>query len=297
MNTARVEACPTGIEGRHREQYDALGYVAFEGLLSCEEVEEARQALSRVVRSMMEGLRLGTGHIEEALPNATKNYAGPRVERADSECVLHFEAGVDPLTLADAKAETAFRKVHNYQDEDPVFQRLVSLPKVRGFLSELMGEEMVLKDVMALSKPPFIGSEKPWHQDNAYFNWLPLRSLGTVWIALDDATVDNGCMHVLPGQHERGPLRHHHTIDCEIVPDRLDVSEAVPIELSAGGALFFSALLPHQTPANASPARRRALQFQYRGARAHQVSLQEYGRVFAEADGTPASCALAHENG
>ena len=49
MNTARVEACPTGIEGRHREQYDALGYVAFEGLLSCEEVEEARQALSRVV--------------------------------------------------------------------------------------------------------------------------------------------------------------------------------------------------------------------------------------------------------
>ncbi|MGB1719566.1 MAG: phytanoyl-CoA dioxygenase family protein, partial [Candidatus Latescibacterota bacterium] len=107
----------------------------------------------------------------------------------------------------------------------------------------------------------------------------------------------NGCMHVLPGQHERGPLRHHHTIDCEIVPDRLDVSEAVPIELSAGGALFFSALLPHQTPANASPARRRALQFQYRGTRAHQVSSQEYGRVFAEADGTPASCALAHENG
>ena len=91
MNTARVEACPTGIEGRHRRQCDALGYVAFEGLLSCEEVEEARQALSRVVRSMMEGLRLGTGHIEEALPNATKNYAGPRVRTAqtvNASCTL-----------------------------------------------------------------------------------------------------------------------------------------------------------------------------------------------------------------
>ena len=297
MSEIRVEACPTEIDKRHKEQYDTLGYVAFEGLLNGAEVDAARRALSSVVRSMMEGVRMGKGLIKEAPPNATKNYAGPRVERAQGECVLHFESGVDPLALAETHVETSFRKVHNYQDEDPVFQALVVLPKVRGFLSELMEQEVILKDVMALSKPPFIGSEKPWHQDNAYFNWLPLTALGTVWIALDDATVENGCMHVLPGQHKRGPLRHHHTIDCEILPDRLDASEAVPIELKAGGVIFFSALLPHQTPANSSSARRRALQFQYRGTTAYQVSPQEFGRVFAEADGTPASCALAHENG
>ena len=297
MSEIQVEACPTEIGECHKEQYDTLGYVAFEGLLNRAEVDAVRQALSRVVRSMMENVRRGEGLIKEAPPNATKNYAGPRVERAQGEYVLHFEAGVDPLALAETHVETAFRKVHNYQDEDPVFQRLVALPRVRGFLSDLMEQEMVLKNVMALSEPPFIGSEKPWHQDNAYFNWLPLTALGTVWIALDDATVENGCMHVLPEQHRRGPLRHQHIIDCEIVPDRLDVSEAMSIELKAGGALFFSALLPHQTPANASSVRRRALQFQYRGATAYQVSPQEFGRVFAEADGSPASCALAHENG
>lgn len=297
MSEARVEACPRGIEERHKEQYKRLGYVAFEDVLDGDEVEAARQALSRVVQSMIEGVRQGAHQIKEAPLGSTKNYAGTRVVRAQSECVLHFEAGINPLELDAEHAETSFRKVHNYQDEDPVFQRLVNRPQIRGFLSELVGEDMLLKDVMALSKPPFIGSEKPWHQDNAYFNWLPLTGLGTVWIALDDATVDNGCMHVLPGAHVRGPLRHHHTIDCEIMPDRLDVSKAVPIELQAGGALFFSALLPHQTPANASPARRRALQFQYRGAAAYQVSPQEFGKVFAEADGTPASCALAHENG
>jgi len=211
--------------------------------------------------------------------------------------VLHFEAGVDPTLLSEQEAELAFRKLHNYHAEDAFFKALVDHPRLCGFLGELVGQEMLLKDVMALSKPPLIGSEKPWHQDNAYFNWLPLDLIGTVWIALDDATVENGCMHLLPGEHRRGPLRHYHTIDCEILPDRLQVGEAVPIELKAGGALYFSALLPHQTPPNKTTNRRRALQFQYRGVEAYQVSAEEFGRVFAEADGRPASCALAHENG
>ncbi len=297
MSEARVEICPDELEAHHIEQYDALGYVAFEHVLSAQQVDEARGALARVVHAMMAGVERGTSRVEPAPPGATRNYAGPRVVDASSPCALHFEADVDPLQLDAERAEYAFRKVHNYHEEDPVFQRLVDLPRIRGFLSQLVGQEMLLKDVMALSKPPHIGSEKPWHQDNAYFNWLPLEALGTVWIALDDATIDNGCMHLLPGQHRRGPLRHHHTIDCEIVADRLDASQAIPIELKAGGALFFSALLPHQTPANVSPERRRALQFQYRGIHAYQVSPQEFGKVFAEADGTPASCALAHENG
>ena len=169
--------------------------------------------------------------------------------------------------------------------------------RVKGFLERLIGQEVILKNSMALAKPPFIGSEKPWHQDNAYFDYLPLELLGTVWIAVDDATLENGCMHVLPGQHRRGPLRHYHSTDCEIVPDRIDPALAVPVPLAAGGIMFFSAMLPHQTPPNLSCARRRALQFQFRGVGTHKVSKEEYGKVFAEPDGTPATCALAHENG
>ena len=104
-------------------------------------------------------------------------------------------------------------------------------------------------------------------------------------------------MHVLPGGHKLGALRHHHTIDCEIFPDRIDRSQALPVPLKAGGAMFFSAMLPHQTPPNSTAERRRALQFQYRGVSTEAVSREAFGRVFAEADGTPASCALAHENG
>ena len=67
----------------------------------------------------------------------------------------------------------------------------------------------------------------------------------------------------------------------------------VAVELPAGGAMFFAGMLPHQTPPNASPRRRRALQFHYRSAASRIVSRAEYDHVYAEPDGTPASCAAA----
>ena len=146
---------------------------------------------------------------------------------------------------------------------------------------------------MALVKPALIGSEKPWHQDNAYFKYAPLDKVVGFWMALDDAAKDNGCMHVLPGWHRRGGLKHYHTDDCRIMPDRLEEQAAVPVELKAGGAMFFSGMMPHQTPPNRSSKSRRALQFHYRGVSTQVVDQAEYDRLFAEADGTPASCAAA----
>ena len=294
---AVIEPCPQQLSPSHREQYQELGYVALEGVLHEDEVAAARDALSQVTRGLMRAARQGDAEVHPPPPGATQNYAGLRVVRTGTSCAIHFEAGVDPLSLPVESVEQNFRKLHAFHAEHEVFVSMVEHRRIKGFLADLIGQELILKDEMALCKPPYIGSEKPWHQDNAYFNHLPLELVGTAWIALDDATVENGCMHVLPGQHRRGPLRHHHTIDCEILADRLDPALAVPVPLQAGGVLYFSAMLPHQTPPNHSPALRRALQFQYRGVDTRPVSKEEYGQVFAEADGRPASCALAHETG
>jgi phytanoyl-CoA hydroxylase len=293
----RVPDCPDDISEAHAKQYQKLGFVAFEGVLNNDEVEEANRALSQITRNLLNEAKSGKADLREASPKATLNYAGVRVQRQNTPFSIHFEAGVDPLSLSPDEAELKYRKLHGYHQEHPAFSALTEHSRIKGFLEGLIGQEMVLKGEMALAKPPMIGSEKPWHQDNAYFNWLPLHLVGTAWIALDDATIENGCMFVLPGGHKLGALKHHHTIDCEILPDRFDRSQAVPIELKAGGALFFSAMLPHQTPPNRTSTRRRALQFQYRGIDAVQVSKEEFGKVFAEADGTPASCALAYEDG
>lgn len=288
--------CPDALSDDHIAQFHEFGYLAFEEVLAPDEVAAACAALSEITIGLLERAREGGADIKEN-PNATRNYAGRQVVDPDTGFGIHFEAGIDPLALPAEEAELKFRKLHGYHREHQTFVDLTRHPRVAGFISQLIGEEAILKAEMALSKPPFIGSEKPWHQDNAYFNWLPLEKVATAWLALDDATVENGCMHVLPGGHKLGALRHHHTIDCEIFPDRIDRSQALPVPLKAGGAMFFSAMLPHQTPPNSTAERRRALQFQYRGVSTEAVSREEFGRVFAEADGTPASCALAHENG
>jgi phytanoyl-CoA hydroxylase len=287
-----IAECPDTLDATLIEQYHRDGYLAFENVLSAEEVEAAKTGLSEIHEGLFEDALNGRAHVREANANATKNYSGMHIRHPENGFSIHYEPGLNPLDLSVDEAEGKFRKVHGYENQHPVFQALVEHPRTKGFIEAALGLKVFLKGTMALSKPPFIGSEKPWHQDNAYFNWLPLEALATAWIALDDTTVENGCMYVLPGMHVKGAFRHVHTIDCQIVPGRLDYSDAIPIEMKAGGAMVFSSMLPHQTPPNRTASRRRALQFQYRGENTRAVSKEEFGEAFVEADGTPASCAL-----
>ncbi len=274
-------------------QFREEGYLAFEEVLTPEEVRAARDALTELTLGLIEAARQGKAEVVPSSPNSTQNYSGARIQKPGSPFFVHFEPGVDPLALDPAEAELKIRKLHGYHQEHPLFETLVQHPRVKGVVQTLLGEEAILFGEMALSKPPFIGSEKPWHQDNAYFVYAPLTSVVTAWVALDDATVENGCMYTLPGGHRVGALKHVHGIDCQIAAGRLDLSQSVPVELRAGGAMFFSGMLPHQTPPNRGPLRRRALQFQYRGVHTRALTKEEYSRVFVEADGTPASCAIA----
>jgi phytanoyl-CoA hydroxylase len=262
-------------------------------MISPREVEQSPDAFQSLVRESIEGLKSGSYLLKQADPGANLNFSGPRLEKAGSPFFVHFEPNVDPLTLNPDKAEFKVRKLHAYHQEHPAFQSLVKHPGIQGFVSQLVGHKVLLFGDMALAKPPFIGSAKPWHQDDAYFDYLPLDSIVTAWITLDDSTEENGCMYVMPGEHKRGALKHFHGTDCEIERDRLDLDRAVPVELKAGGAIFFSGLLPHETPPNRSKKTRRALQFQFRGENTRKVSAEDYAEVFVEADGTPASCAAA----
>ncbi len=290
---SKVSVCPEKLSESHFAQFREEGYLAFENVLTPGEVEAAKAALTELTDGLLRALRRGEAEVVQANPNATRNYSGPHIRRPGSRFLIHFEPGVDPLALDLAEAELKLRKLHGYHQEHPFFEALVRHPRVKGLVEALLGNEAILFGEMALSKPPFIGSEKPWHQDNAYFIYVPLTSIVTTWIALDDATVENGCMYTIPGGHRIGALKHVHDIDCQIAEGRLDTSGAVPVELKAGGAMFFSGMLPHQTPPNRSPLRRRALQFQFRGADTRALTREEYSRVFIEADGTPASCAVA----
>ena len=282
--TSRLAVCPTSLSARELEQFHQNGYLTFGDVLSPEEVATARTTMSELIQRSVRSEEFSFTSVRRA---TAKN----------SRCFVEFEAsqqGLNLRQLPDAELEMKVRKLMWYCEASPWYARLAtSHLRIRGIIESILGEKPILFQDMALIKPPFIGTEKPWHQDNAYFAVTPLESVVGVWLALDPATASNGCMHVLPGEHKLGPRRHHHTFDCEIMPGRINPAQAVPVELPPGGAMFFAGMLPHQTPANSSPDRRRALQFHYRSAASRLVSNEEYNRLYAEADGTPASCEAA----
>ncbi|MGI8415361.1 MAG: phytanoyl-CoA dioxygenase family protein [Nakamurella sp.] len=132
-------------------------------------------------------------------------------------------------------------------------------------------------DVKAMQSMIFMKSEgKPgqaWHQDE-FFIPTRDRSLTAAWIALDDATVENGCLWVLPGSHRAGviyPDREHDDPDYDCSVELFDFPysdvDAVPVELAAGSAVIFNGYLLHKSmPNTAKDGFRRALTSHYMSA-------------------------------
>jgi ectoine hydroxylase-related dioxygenase (phytanoyl-CoA dioxygenase family) len=265
--------------------------LAFENALSPDEVAEACRGLTDIVRSYA-----FNDEVAEYRPGTSgkSNYGGASFRSRTSPCFVLLEPGYEPNPDNLDELELMVRKTAYFQDEAAIFNKLyTSHSKIMGIVKSILGQAVELYQTMALVKAAGGGVEKPWHQDNAYFSVEDMDQVLGIWIALDDATVSNGCMHMLATGHRLGPLRHHHTFDCEIVPGRIDPASSIPIELKAGGILIFHSNLPHQTPANTSHERRRALQYHFRSSSNAIISKEAYFNVFKESDGTPASCSAA----
>ncbi|WP_222598392.1 phytanoyl-CoA dioxygenase family protein [Lentzea tibetensis] len=143
--------------------------------------------------------------------------------------------------------------VHFPHKISKVLHDVAVLPKIADALTGVIGP-----DVKMMQSMLFIKAEgKPgqaWHQDETH---IPTRdrSLTAVWIALDDATVENGCLWVLPGSHRRGylyPDREQHDVrfDCTKEAHGFTDDNAIPVELPAGSALVFDGHLLHRSLPN-----------------------------------------------
>ncbi len=145
-------------------------------------------------------------------------------------------------------------------------------PSVVRVLTKVVGP-----DVKAMQSMLFVkAAGKPgqaWHQDE---DFIPTRdrSLIGVWIALDDATIINGCLWVIPGSHRPGilwPMEWHgdRRFDCANESQRFPFSDAdeVPVEVKAGSVVFFNGYTLHRSLPNRSPnGYRRALVNHYMSA-------------------------------
>jgi len=174
---------------------------------------------------------------------------------------------------ADTSDEDALRQIlciHQPHYVSPVIERYVAHERIAGGLSQLTGAHLAhwdgsvkcMQSMLFVKPPGFQG--QAWHQDEVY---IPTRdrSLIGAWIAMDDATVENGCLWVVPGSHRHGymyPQREHENPDeFDFAPEShgFDESEEIPVEVKAGAVVFFNGYLLHRSRKNRSNIYRRAL--------------------------------------
>lgn len=144
---------------------------------------------------------------------------------------------------------------------DESARRFAAHPVFAELCHDLIGPNARLYHDQAVYKKPEKPRRFPWHQDNGYTFVEPQQYL-TCWVALTDATLDNGCPHVVPGLHRTGTLLHHYNdpLGWEIFAEHPD---AVAAPVGKGGIVVFSSLTPHLTGPNTTDAVRKAYILQY----------------------------------
>ena len=172
------------------------------------------------------------------------------------------EALDDQGRLAVEKARSINKVGHALHDLDPVFDAFSRQPALAALARDLGLEQPLLLQSMYIFKQPRIGGEVTCHQDSAFLHTEPLSCIG-LWFALEDATLENGCLLAEPGGHRR-PLGCRFRRDGystrmeELDPTPLPTEGLVPLEAKAGDLVVLHGQLPHMSAANRSPRSRQA---------------------------------------
>ncbi len=166
------------------------------------------------------------------------------------------------------------RKIWNLTKYDELFKEYARHPAILDVVYSLIGPNLKIYLDQTLCKPPKIGSPKPPHQDSAYWTNIDPPNLVICWMALDDATEENGCMRFIPGSHKLGVVEHKHLEDFRVEDEKVDYDNEICVPLTAGGCSFHHSLAMHRTDANRSPDQRIGLTVAYMNAQSKYVGPQ-----------------------
>lgn len=208
------------------DQFDELGYFVVEDLYTPEELAE----LTRIT------------------------------DEAEDEAIAELKRQADERFLISENGAITF--AGQLVRQKPEIRPFVKNEKILGICLDLIGPNVRMYHDQAVYKMTEKPRRFPWHQDNGYLFVEPQHYL-TCWIALTDATIDNGCPQVAPGLHKDGTLAHYYvdTLGYECFEE--PPTEPLIAEVKAGGAVFFSSLTPHLTGPNFTNFTRKAYIVQY----------------------------------
>lgn len=196
--------------------------------------------------------------------------------------LISYRAGCDwfqPMDISLPGGEIAADTAFHF---GPAVFDLLTLPRLLDMVEDLLGPELTSNPIQHVRlKPPATDlhdtelrahvTTTDWHQDRAVAHETGDKTqMVTVWLAISDATVENGCLQVVPGKPRMYP--HCPQKQTAIAPGFLDEDQALPLPVKAGGAVFLHPLTPHASLVNRSPDFRWSFDIRY------NVSGQPTGR-------------------
>lgn len=230
--------------------------------LTAEQVSRYREEGYSIAHSF-----LGPTEVEALLAELESICAGAAVSNHDPDR-MEMEPGQAP-------EGTRVRRVYEPCTHYPAFRTLSESGKLLDAVAQLLGPDLTFHYSKVNMKPPQIGSVVEWHQDLAYY---PLTNPDSTSILfyLDDATITNGCLKVIPARHTGDLMDHTRGGWFQgRITEPVDESLSVHLEGNAGSVIFMHSMTPHASAPNQSPQARRTLILSYRAADAFPVYFGE----------------------
>lgn len=173
------------------------------------------------------------------------------------EAKVAAQGGTEGISRANEITFTAF-----LAEQDPEIRKFATRPEFAAISTQLLGPEIDLYWNQSVFKMPEGHREFPWHQDDGYAPVTPSPYL-TLWLALNDATPENGCISVLPGSHRQGLVAHTPSPIGLVCYSSDAPDQGVRVPVKAGSMAVFQSLTMHKSGPNLSNGPRKAYVLQY----------------------------------
>ena len=162
--------------------------------------------------------------------------------------------------------------------------------KILDFVEQLIGNDFALWNSSFFAKPALNGHATPWHQDGQYWPIRPLATC-TVWLAIDDATEENGCLKFIKGSHKDKKLKKHEfnkdknlTLHQELLKTEYNENDSVSLILKRGQISLHDVYLVHGSEANFSSNSRRGMTMRFMPMTSvfdHELAREKYNNLNA----------------
>lgn len=224
--------------------------------------------------------------LEDVFTRAEMDALALRIEAVQRQHVesIRAKGGTEGISRADEITFTAF-----LAESDPEIRAFCTRPEFVAITTALLGPDIDLYWNQSVFKMPEGQAEFPWHQDDGYTPVDPSPYL-TLWLAVNDATPENGCISALPGWWKKGLLPHVPSPLGQVCHPSDHPDQGVLVPVRAGSIAAFWSLTPHKSGANRSKGPRKAYVIQYSQSPLRSLSTGEIipNRIPVARGGRPA---------